>query len=153
MMRYNKQKRYMKNGGRRGATSLEFALVAPAFLLIIFCCVEFSRMSLLRNMTQNAAYEACRNVIVEGGNVQDARDEAERVLARMGAREATINVNDGQEIDFETQTVTVRIELPMQANALLLPYLFFGDRTLVSEMSLNTERYQGFFDGGVAQTN
>ena len=152
-MQYTKQKRDLKNGVRRGATSLEFALIAPAFLLVVFCCVEFSRMSLLRNMTQNAAYEACRNVIVEGGNVQDAVVEAERVLARMGAREATINVNDGQPITFETQTVTVRIEVPMEANSLLLPYLFFGDRTLVSEMSLNTERYQGFFDGGVAQTN
>ena len=135
---------------RTGATAIEFALVAPVLLLIIFCCVEFSRMSLLQNLAQNAAYEACRNVIVEGGDVDDAIDEAERVLGRLGAKETVITVNGGQTIEADTPQVNVRIEIPMHENSLLLPWILFGDRNMVAEISLNTERYQGFFDGGVS---
>ena len=134
---------------RRGASAVEFAMVAPAFLVMIFSCVEFSRISLMRNVAQNAAYEAARLVIIEGSTNQDAIDEANLVLSRLGASGAIVTVNGGDEITFETAEVTVRIEIPMSENSLVFPQLY-NDKRIVSEVMLNTERYRGFFDGGVS---
>lgn len=103
---------------------------------------------MMRNLAQNAAYEAARSVITEGAVNQDAIDQAELVLSRLAANGATIDVNGGQAIDFDTPEVTVRIELPMRENSLVLPHLY-GDRRIIAEVTLNTERYRGFFDGGI----
>ena len=135
---------------RRGASAVEFAMVAPAFLIVIFSCIEFSRISKMRNLTQNAAYEAARLVIIEGSTNQDAIDEANLILSRLGTSGAVINVNDGAEITFETSEVTVRIEIPMSENSLVFPQIY-NDKRIVSEVTLNTERYRGFFDGGVGE--
>ena len=145
---YKLRRKRRNRNNRRGASAVEFAMVSPAFLIVIFCCVEFGRISMMRNLAQNAAYEAARSVITEGAVNQDAIDQAELVLSRLAANGATIDVNGGQAIDFDTPEVTVRIELPMRENSLVLPHLY-GDRTIIAEVTLNTERYRGFFDGGI----
>ncbi len=103
----------------------------------------------MRNLTQNAAYEAARTVITEGSTNQDAIDQANLILSRFGATAATIDVNGGQAIGFDTPSVTVRIEVPMSENSLVFPQLYNG-KSVVAEVTLNTERYRGFFDGGVS---
>lgn len=135
---------------RWGATAVEFAMVTPTFLFVIFCCVEFSRISMMRNLTQNAAYEAARYVITEGSTSQDAIDKANEVLDRLGTEGAKVCVNDGAEIEFDTTQVTVRIEVPMSENSFVLPQLY-NDKRIISEVTLNTERYRGFFDGGISE--
>lgn len=144
-----RKNRSRKSRNRWGATAVEFAMVTPTFLIVIFCCIEFSRISMMRNLTQNAAYEAARMVITEGSTNQDAIDQANLILSRFGTSGATIDVNGGQAIDFTTTSVTVRIEVPMSENALVLPHLYNGKK-VVAEVTLNTERYRGFFDGGVS---
>ena len=46
---------------RKGATTVEMALVAPFVLFIIFGAVEFSRMMMVKQALTNAAREGCRN--------------------------------------------------------------------------------------------
>lgn len=43
---------------------MEFAVVAPVFVLLIFGLIEFSRMMMLRQALTNAAREGCRNGIL-----------------------------------------------------------------------------------------
>ena len=143
--------------GRSGATAVEFALIAPTFLIVIVICVEFARLSILRNTSHNACYETCRFIISEGATVKDGRDKAQAVLDRLGHVEATILVNgaDGSvdengdvvnEIDFETGTVETVIQIRLADNTLFLPGTVFGDKTIQSRLSMRTERYVGFFD-------
>ena len=88
-------------------------------------------------------------VIAEGSTNQEGIDQANLILDRIGAAGAIVTVNDGQEITFATPTVNVRIEVPMAENSLVFPQLYNG-KSIVSEVTLNTERYRGFFDGGVS---
>ena len=105
---------------------------------------------MMRNLTQNAAYEAARHVIAEGSTSQDAIDKANEVLDRLGTEGAEVFVNDGAEIEFDTTQVTVRVEVPMSENSFVLPQLY-SDNRIISEVTLNTERYRGFFDGGISE--
>jgi len=140
-------KKRNQSSQRRGASALEFAMIAPTFLLIIFCCCEFARISMLRNVAQNAAYEAARFVIVDGSTTEHAIDEANSILGRLGTNAATITVNGGEELSFNTPNVTVRIEIPMKDNSFVFPSVY-GDKKIIAEVTLRTERYQGYYDGG-----
>ena len=142
---------------RRGATAIEFAMVAPAFLIVIVVCVEFSRMCILRNIAQNACYEAARLVMTEGATVADGIDRANEILNRIGGVDAAITINgsdgstntDGEvvgELAFDTTTVTARIDIALKDNAVVLPGSMFGENTISAQMTLQTERYRGFFN-------
>jgi len=144
--------------GRTGATAVEFALIAPAFMIVIVFCVEFARLSTLRNTCHNACYETCRFIMSEGATVQVGRDKAQSILDRLGNIQATILVNgvDGStddngnvvgELGFETGTVETEIEIRLADNTVILPGAMFGDRAIRARMSMRTERYAGFFNG------
>ena len=143
--------------GRTGATAVEFAMVAPAFLIVIVICVEFARLSILRNSCHNACYETCRFIMAEGATVADGRDKAQEILDRLGNIQATILINgvDGSadengnvagELGFDTGSVEARIEIPLAENTVILPGAMFGDSTIRARMSMRTERYAGFFN-------
>ena len=141
---------------RTGATAVEFAMVAPAFLIVIIVCVEFARLSILRNTSHNACYETCRFIMSEGATIEDGQNRAQDVLDRLGNVQATILINgaDGSEdengvineLDFETATVETRIEIRLADNTFILPGAMFGDATIRTRMSMSTERFAGFFD-------
>ncbi|MEM1105205.1 MAG: TadE/TadG family type IV pilus assembly protein [Pseudomonadota bacterium] len=57
---------------KRGATAVEFALVAPVALFLIFAVVEYSLFYFKTSFLKHVLYEASRNV--QTGEVQDAGD-------------------------------------------------------------------------------
>ena len=64
-----------RNSDRRGATAVEFALVAQVLFVIVLGAVEFSRLNMIRNLAQDAAYFAARDSMVPGAS------EAETIAA------------------------------------------------------------------------
>lgn len=56
---------------RRGATTLEFALVIIMFLLTVLGMVEISRAVMVRQVLVNAAREATRRAVVPGATVAE----------------------------------------------------------------------------------
>lgn len=137
---------------REGATLVEFALVAPTFLLIIWCCFEFARMSMMKNLAQNAAYEACRFAMMEGATEEDGVDVANQVLARLGTQEATVTTTyipiyrDDGSVAQEKAFVKTTVSIPIGDNSLVFPSSFFGDQALYAETELRSERYLGYFE-------
>ena len=152
-----RNRRRRRRLGRTGATAVEFAMVAPAFLIVIVVCVEFARLSILRNSAHNACYETCRFIMSEGATVGVGRDRAQNILNRLGNVQATILVNgadgslddDGNvagELQFDTGEVETRIAIRLADNTVILPGAMFGDQTIRARMSMRTERYAGFFN-------
>ena len=58
MMRTHRNKRAAKD--RRGATVVEFAVLAPVMFLFIFGIIEFGRLMMVQQAMTWAAREACR---------------------------------------------------------------------------------------------
>lgn len=151
----------LRRRDRRGATAIEFAMMAPTFLVIIAVCAEFTRMSMMRNLAQNAAYEAARFVMTEGATIADGVEVANSILARVGTvgAQVTINGSDGSpgedgvvenEIDRNTQQVTCRIRIALKDNSFIIPGSIIGDTEIFAAMTIRTERYRGFFDAAEA---
>ncbi|MGE0760723.1 MAG: TadE/TadG family type IV pilus assembly protein, partial [Pirellulaceae bacterium] len=53
---------------------MEFAVVAPVFLLLIFGMIEYGRMVMVQQMLTNASREGARRAVLEGSSETDVRD-------------------------------------------------------------------------------
>ncbi len=132
------------HANRLGASIVEFAIIANVLLVIIFACIEFARLSLIRNLAQDAAYFAARIAMVPGGTSAEAIAEANRILGIINTQNAAVTINNGQGLSDSSSEVRVRIQVPVDDNALFVP-MFSRGRTIETEAVMRTERYDGFF--------
>lgn len=112
---------------RRGAVAVEFALTAGIAIGFFFASFEFCRVAMIRHTVDNAVYEAARTGIVPGATSKEVRDKASDILATIGIRNATINVNPAN-IAANTDKLTVDIDVPISKNAFGVSVFFKGKR-------------------------
>lgn len=127
---------------RRGAVTVEFALVVPLFFLFAFASVEFTRLNTVRHAIDNAAYEAARVGIAPGANAADVKSRAEHYLenvAEVTGGSVTITPNP---ITAAADEITVSISVPLDENAWVAPK-FAAGTTITRSSTLRTERYRG----------
>lgn len=95
------------NTDRRGAVTVEFALVVPIILLLFFAALDLASMNFARHTIGFAAYEGARKAAIPGNTSTHATNEALQQMGRVGlGTGAVISVT-------QTNTeVTVSIEVP-----------------------------------------
>jgi Flp pilus assembly protein TadG len=123
---------------RRGATAVEFALVAPVFFVFLLAAFEFGWLNVVRHTADNAAYEAARTAVVPGATVAEAKAKADKLLKIVGTRSAKVTVTPSP-LTVDSDSVTVKIEVPMNKNGLIVPR-FTKKSTIVASSTLRTER-------------
>lgn len=137
-----KASRRRKRDDRMAATMVEFAIVANVLFMVIFTCIEFARMNMVRNLTQDAAYFAARHSMVPGATPEEAEAEAARIMSAM-VGEGNFEV-DVADVDQNSPVITVTVGVDLDDVALFTP-MFLGDKRIESTASLTTERFAGFF--------
>ncbi len=133
--------RRRKISSRSGVAMVEFALVANVMFVMILTCMEFSRMNMVRNLAQDAAYYAARHVIVPGATEQEGITEADRIMSAMLNSGYTINISS---LDFGATEVIVTVWVDLDHVALFVP-MFLQDTTIATTARMKTERYEGFY--------
>ena len=121
---------------------MEFAIVANIMIVMTLTCMEFARMNMVRNLSQDAAYFAGRHAIVPGATSAEAVEEAERIMDSMISEGYTVTVSD---LDSESTRVTVTVSVDLTQIAFFAP-LFLPDSTIESVATIRTERYEGFYE-------
>jgi Flp pilus assembly protein TadG len=124
---------------RSGAVLVEFALCAPILFFFFFTAFEFSRVNMIRQSIENAAYEGSRRGIVPGATADDCKNSARVVLNSISARVATVTVTPSV-IAPDTEQVTVRIDVPVNENSWVAPF-FFKDMIVSTSMTMQRERF------------
>jgi Flp pilus assembly protein TadG len=142
-----RRRRHPRRRDRRGATLVEFALVAQVFFLLVFICIEFCRLCLIQNLAQDAAYYAARRAMVPGATVAEAQLEANRVLGMVGTRGAQVLINGNNILNEESDEITVQITVPIDENGLFVPK-FTANLDFTATATMRTERYDGFYEPG-----
>ncbi len=127
-----------RHDNRHGVSLVEFSLVLPIFLTVLFAGVEFSRICLVRNAAHNAAYQAARHVMVPGATVADANAEASRLLSVFGVSTFTMTVNPSP-ITLAADRVTVSIDIPASQCGWIAPR-FTNNLTIHAGSTLFAER-------------
>ena len=88
----------VRRGPRRGATAVEFALIAwLAFFPILFGIIELGRGLMVTELLNDAARIGCRAGVVEGKTTSDIQTAVNNFLPTVGINTdtVTVQVNDG----------------------------------------------------------
>lgn len=122
--------RHQATASRAGSVSVEFAIVAPLFFLMVISGIEISRANMLFHTTSIAATEAARHAIIAGATAEETRQIAMNELAAVGIADADIYI-DPPEFNENTEFVVVGVSVPLDAkNGYLAPRLFLGDSVI-----------------------
>ena len=125
----NRRKRRSNN--RRGATAVEFAIIAPMILLFALALLEWGRFEMVRQVTSTAAFNAAREGTLLGASAADAERVANDIFDLYFVYDAMVDVT------LTADHAQVNVSVPMNENSFGLVQ-FFGDVTLERSMRLAT---------------
>lgn len=133
---------------RRGAAAVEFAIVAPVFILMIFGMIEFGRAIMVKQVLTNASREGARFAALDGATSAATKTLVATYLTGAGISDATISVqnNSGAEVEPSTisygQTVTVKVSVPFASVSWLPTPWFLNSKTLAASTVMRRETVQ-----------
>ncbi len=123
---------------RRGAVTVEMAVAAPVLFLFVFAGVEFSRVNMIRNTIEYAAYEGARRGVLPGATAANCEAVTQDLLDIIGVADSTITVTP-PVIRADTEEVTVAVEVPLTiSNCYITPKYYLGS-TLRTSVTLPRE--------------
>ena len=128
---------------RRGAAAVEFAVVAPIFLLLVFGMIEYGRMVMVQQVLTNASREGARRAVLDGSTNQDVVDVVERYLTSgsIGGANITVNPTNPGDAAFG-DPVAVSVDIQFSQVSWLPSPMYLGGRTLTATTVMRRESVQ-----------
>ena len=108
--------------GNRGQSVIEFAMVLPLLLLVVFGITEFSRAWMTVNILTQAAREGARLAVVTEPNEQLVYARVIEVCKAAGVTASSINLVPPSPADPER-----RVTVTVQANFQVIPGKILGN--------------------------
>lgn len=137
--------RLVRSNGRRGATVVEMAIVAPVFFILIFGMIEFSRVMMVRQALTDSARVGCRTAILATTKDVQRAEDASRDYMRpfmssandQSACRVTFSPADLSDVERGTEiTASVEVNCP-DVSWIFLGYM--QNETLRSEARMQRE--------------
>lgn len=128
---------------RRGAAAVEFAIVAPAFFLVVLGVIEFTRAMMVEELLVNAAHEGARAGVLDGAQESDVDNAVNNYLSAAGISGATTTVSpDPPSNASYGQSVTVNVSIPYKSVSWLPVPQYLGSATLKATSIMRRETSQ-----------
>ena len=128
---------------RRGAAAVEFAVVAPVFLLLVFGMIEYGRMVMVQQVITNASREGARAGVLDGSSNADVLSVVDQYLSSGSITGATITVTPTNPEDAEFgDPVTVTVDIPFSQVSWLPSPMYLGGKTLSATTVMRRESVQ-----------
>src|SRR5262249_35366075 len=127
---------------RRGAATVEFALIAPLVFVLLLGIIEFGRAMMVIELLNNAARNGCRVGVLDGSDVSAITTAVNDTLRSSGVSGATTAVSVNGTAVSATGTgstssmastgdaISVTVSVPANSVSWLPSGLFLKDRTL-----------------------
>jgi len=125
---------------RLAAAAVEFAVVAPVFLLLVFGMIEYGRMVMVYQVLTNASREGARAAVLDGATTTSVTTSVNGFLTDAFISGATVTVSPnppGSALYGDPVTVTVSI--PFSQVSWLPSPMYLGSRTLSSATAMRRE--------------
>lgn len=124
---------------RRGALTVEVALILPILFTFIFGGLEFINLNMMRNGLENACFEGARRGTLPGATAAAVQAEAQLVIDAIGIKSATITVSP-TTITTTTTSITVSISAPIASNLLTTGIFPITATTMTKSCTLRREQ-------------
>lgn len=130
---------------RRGAAAVEFAVVAPVFLLLVFGMIEYGRMVMVQQVITNASREGARRAVLDGATTAEVNTTVTSYLesASIDGDDATITVtpNPPTNAGFG-EPVTVTVAIPFDQVSWLPSPMYLGGTNMSATTVMRRESVQ-----------
>ena len=134
----NSRRRVRELRSRRGATTVEMAVVFPVIMLFFAIMFETCRVLMIQHSADTAAYEGARAAMVPGATSSEAHQMATQLLYESGMKMTNVVVTPSV-IEEDTPLITVQVDIPVNQNSWVIPTVFDGF-TVTREVTLVCER-------------
>ena len=120
---------------RRGASVVEFAIVAPVFFLLVFGMLEFGRMVMVQQVITNASREGARRAVLDGVTTAEIETAVADYLSAGSITGAEIVIDPDPPSDAGYgEPVTVTVSIGFDEVSWLPTPIYLGE----TELSANT---------------
>lgn len=127
---------------RRGASAVEFAVVAPIFFLLIFGMIEYGRMIMVQQVITNASREGARRAVLDGATDSAVRTTVQNYLdggrVTGTSRTVTISPTLGASVAAGT-AITVTVSISFNDVSWLPAPFFLNGRVMTSSTTMRKE--------------
>lgn len=134
--------RRRSRGLRLGAATVEFALVAPLFFLLVFGMVEFGRMVMIQQVITNASREGARKAVLDGSSSSNVKNAVVTYMSNGGVTISTSNVTINPTDPSSAAAgnpVTVTVSVPFSQVSWLPSPMFLGSRQMTASTVMRRE--------------
>lgn len=130
---------------RRGASAVEFAVVAPVFLLLVLGMVEYGRMVMVQQVITNATREGARAAALDGATNDSVTDVVvefgQQASITINPSDVTVTPSDPGNAAFG-EPVEVEVSLPFSQVSWLPSPMYLGGKSLVAKTVMRREAAQ-----------
>lgn len=126
---------------RRGAAAVEFAIVLPVFVLLVFGMIEYGRMVMVQQVITNASREGARRAVLDGSTVSQVQDVVDEYLTNAAinaANPAAVSPNPLANADAG-DPVTVTVSVPFASVSWLPSPMYLGGKILSASTTMRRE--------------
>lgn len=128
---------------RCGAAAVEFALVAPIFIMMVFGLIEIGRAVMVQQVMMNAAREGARSGTLLGSTGADVTDTVNKYLADASLPAATVTFPQGlPEAAGYGDPVEVHVALKFSQVSWLPVPSYLNSKTLTTNVVMQRETSQ-----------
>ena len=124
---------------RRGAAVVEFAMVVPVFVLLIFGMIEFGRAVMVQQVLVNATREGARQAVLDGSTLTDVQARIDVYLSASVINGATTTVTPDPQAAGFGAPVTVTISIPFEDVSWFPIPQYLGGTTLTASSVMRRE--------------
>lgn len=125
---------------RRGAAVVEFAVVAPVFITLVFGMIEYGRMVMVQQLITNAAREGARVGVLDGATTAAVQTSVGTYLTNSSVNGATVTVSPSPPSSAGYgEPVTVTVSIPFASVSWIPAPMFLSGKTLTSKSVMRRE--------------
>ena len=126
---------------RYGVAAVEFAIVGPVFLLMVFGIIELGRALMVQQLITNASRAGARSAAMMSSTNSDVTNDITEYMTQLRVSNVSISVAPDAAVAEAGDEITVAVSLNF-ADVSWLPTAWFLDGTTLSASSVM--RKEGF---------
>ena len=127
---------------RSGASAVEFALIAPIFMLLVFGMIEYGRMMMVQQVITNASREGARRAVLTGATNVDVVNtvvtHCTQAAVTINGSDVTVTPIDPADAGFG-EPVEVAVTVSFDQVSWLPAPMYLGGRDLVASTVMRRE--------------
>jgi Flp pilus assembly protein TadG len=127
---------------RRGAAAVEFAIVLPVFVILVFGMIEYGRMVMVQQVITNASREGARRAVLDGATTTSVQTAVTSYLTNAKVNGGSASVSPNPTTAVAGDPVTVTVTIPFSAVSWLPSPMYLGGKTLSATTTMRRESVQ-----------